>query len=282
MANAVGVSGEQLAAQIATIESVTREAPEQIGNGLKTLYARFSDIASGKEDEDGFTLGKVTSELQKIGVQVLDSMGQIRDVGDIMEDLMVIWDDLDQTSKVAASQALAGKYQVNRFMALMDNTDMYQEYKGATGEAATGTLDQMNQEYADSLAGRVQKLQTTMEGIFSNIFNTDSFYPFIEVAQKALDIIDNLTESIGGGIPVLTTIGSLFARIFSKNIAQEITNTHFNDLVQDQRSKNLENKQAALSNLGVINPDPNNVNSQAILDYVDKLNKLQPNLSQEQ
>ena len=90
MANAVGVSGEQLAAQIATIESVTREAPEQIGNGLKTLYARFSDIAAGGEDEDGFGLGKVTAELDRIGVQVLNEMGQIRDVGDIMEDLMVI------------------------------------------------------------------------------------------------------------------------------------------------------------------------------------------------
>ena len=90
MASAVGVNGEQLASQIATIESVTREAPEQIGNGLKTLYARFSDIAAGGEDEDGFTLGKVTSQLQDIGVQIFDQMGDIRDVGDIMEDLMVI------------------------------------------------------------------------------------------------------------------------------------------------------------------------------------------------
>ena len=90
MANAVGVSGEQLASQIATIESVTREAPEQIGNGLKTLYARFSDIAAGGEDEGGFTLGKVTAELDRIGVRIFDEMGQIRDVGDIMEDLMVI------------------------------------------------------------------------------------------------------------------------------------------------------------------------------------------------
>ena len=90
MANAVGVSGEELAAQIATIESVTREAPEQIGNGLKTLYARFSDIAAGEEAEDGYSLGKVTSELDRIGVKVLDQMGNIRDVGDIMEDLMVI------------------------------------------------------------------------------------------------------------------------------------------------------------------------------------------------
>jgi hypothetical protein len=90
MANAVGVSGEQLAAQIATIESVTREAPEQIGNGLKTLYARFSDIEAGGEDEEGFTLGKITSQLDAIGVQILDQFGNIRDVGDIMEDLMVI------------------------------------------------------------------------------------------------------------------------------------------------------------------------------------------------
>jgi TP901 family phage tail tape measure protein len=90
MANTVGVSGEQLAAQIATIESVTREAPEQIGNGLKTLYARFSDISAGGEDEDGVSLGDVTKQLNDIGVQVLDQFGNIRDVGDIMEDLMVV------------------------------------------------------------------------------------------------------------------------------------------------------------------------------------------------
>lgn len=88
MANAVGVSGETLAAQIATIESVTREAPEQIGNGLKTLYARFSDISGGGMDDDGFDLGKVTSQLESIGVKVLDQFGNIRTMDEIMENLM--------------------------------------------------------------------------------------------------------------------------------------------------------------------------------------------------
>ena len=90
MANTVGISGEQLAAQIATIESVTREAPEQIGNGLKTLYGRLSDISLGETLEDGVSLGDVTKQLSDIGVQVLDQFGNIRDVGDIMEDLMVV------------------------------------------------------------------------------------------------------------------------------------------------------------------------------------------------
>ena len=74
-ANSVGVNMDQLNAQIATIESVTRDAPEQIGNGLKTLYARFSDIKLGKTLEDGVNLGQVTGQLNKLGVQVLDQFG---------------------------------------------------------------------------------------------------------------------------------------------------------------------------------------------------------------
>ena len=88
MASAVGVSGEALAAQIATIEDATREAPEQIGNGLKTLYARFSDLSLGKTDEDGIGLGKVTSVLESIGVKVLDELGHVRNMDLIIEDLM--------------------------------------------------------------------------------------------------------------------------------------------------------------------------------------------------
>ena len=282
MANAVGVSGEQLAAQIATIESVTREAPEQIGNGLKTLYARFSDIAAGGEDEDGFGLGKVTSELNAIGVQIFDQVGQIRDVGDIMEDLMVIWDDLDQTSKVAASQALAGKYQVNRFMALMDNSDMYQEYKGATGSAATGTLDQMNEEYANSIEGRSAKLQASLEGLFSTIFNTDDIYPWMDAAQGAVDLLQQFFDALGGGKTVLLGISSLLMQVFSKNMAQEINNAVTNRAVQQQKLENLQNSQAALTTLGAANPNPNDINSQNILNFAQYMQTNAKNFNAEQ
>lgn len=86
----VGVSLDQLNAQIAAIETVTREAPENIGNGLKTIYARFSDISMGETLEDGVNLGKVTSTLEKVNVKVLDTAGNMRGVGDIMEDLMEV------------------------------------------------------------------------------------------------------------------------------------------------------------------------------------------------
>ena len=62
-------------------------------------------------------------------------------------------------------------------MALMDNSDMYREYKGATGASAAGTLDQMNAEFANSIEGRSAKMQASLEGLFSTIFNTDDIYP---------------------------------------------------------------------------------------------------------
>lgn len=272
MANTVGVSGEQLAAQIATIESVTREAPEQIGNGLKTLYARFSDISQGGEDEEGIKLGDVTQELNKIGVQVLDQFGNIRDIGDIMEDLMVVWDDLDQTSKIAAAQSLAGKYQVNRFVSLMDNSDMYREYKGATGSAATGTLDVMSEEYADSIAGRSAKLQASLEGLFSTIFNTDDIYPWMDAAQGAVDLLQQFFDALGGGKTVLLGISSLLMQVFSKNMAQEINNAVTNRAVQQQKLANLQNSEAALTTLGLANPNSNDANSQGIINFARYIN----------
>ena len=281
MANAVGVSGEALAAQIATIESVTREAPEQIGNGLKTLYARFSDLKLGKDDEDGIGLGKVTSTLQAIGVQVLDAFGNVRDMDAIMEDLMVVWEDLDDTSKTAAAQALAGKHQVNRFMALMENSDMYREYLGETGAAASGTLEQMNAEYLDSLQGRITKLQSTLEGLFNDVFTTDMVYPAIDALTKLAEAVDTLFKSVGGGPAIILGLASAFTQLFSKNLANTYTDMTMNRDLARIQAENYKNAPAALAQLGLANPNKENENTQALLNFAQRGAELAPNMSAE-
>lgn len=251
MANAVGVSGEALAAQIATIESVTRDAPEQIGNGLKTLYARFSDLQMGGEDEEGVSLGDVTATLDAIGVKVLDSMGNVRTMDAIMEDLMVVWDDLDQTTKTAAAQSLAGKYQINRFEALMNNADMYQEYKEATGAKAAGTLDIMNEEKLDSWEGKVTKLQASLEGLFNDVLTTDAIYPFIDAVTDLVNVGDTLFESLGKGSTILLGIATLFGKIFNQNIARSINDTMTNMELGNIRKNNVESTKQTLERSGV-------------------------------
>lgn len=224
-ANTVGVNMDQLASQIATIESVTKDAPENIGNGLKTIYARFSDISMGNTLEDGVTLGDVTGALSKVGVNALDADGKMRDVGDVMEDLMDVWGQMDQTQKAAIATTLAGKYQLSRFEALMNRSDLYKEYKQSAQEGKDkGTLDVMNEKYINSLEGRLNQLQSSVEGIFNNLFNTDDFYDFLGGLSQAVDLMDQFTQSIGGGSTALTALGAIGTKIFSTQIGTGIAN----------------------------------------------------------
>lgn len=237
-ANTVGVNMDQLAAQIATIESVTREAPENIGNGLKTIYARFSDIAMGDTLDDGVNLGTVTGTLEKVGVSVLGSDGKMRQVGAIMEDLMKVWSNIDSTQKNAIATTLAGKYQLARFEALMNRSDMYNEYKSAS-QNADGTLDVMNEKYVNSLEGRMNKLQATFEDTLGKFFETDDFYGFIDGLTTVIDLFNDLTDAIGGGATALTGLGAILTKTFSGSIANSIGN-----FVSNRRRESLKKSNA--------------------------------------
>ena len=106
-ASAMGVGEEQLAAQLSTIISVTRQAPESVGTALKTIYARMSDIEAGV-DEDGATLGSYTAEMAEMGINVLDTTGSLRDMGDVIEEIGEKWSDFSREQQVALAQTMAG------------------------------------------------------------------------------------------------------------------------------------------------------------------------------
>ena len=247
----VGVNMDQLAAQIATIESVTRDAPENIGNGLKTIYARFSDLSLGETLEDGMDLGKVSSTLEGLGVEVINKeTGVMNDVGDIIEQLMGTWDNLDQGQKAAAANALAGKYQMNRLMALMENSDMYETFKGAS-EGADGTLEVMNSEYLESLEGRFNSLKASVEGALTGLFNQDSIGPFISGLSEIIDKFTQFTEAVGGGSAMLTALGATATRVFSDQIGRGLTSLVANVNAVRAQTLNANQGAAILNSLGL-------------------------------
>ena len=84
-ASIMGVDIDQLNAQLATIVSVTRQAPESVGTALRTIYARMGDIKSGMDAET--TLGNYTSKMAKLGINVLDANNELRDMGEVIEEV---------------------------------------------------------------------------------------------------------------------------------------------------------------------------------------------------
>ena len=222
-ASTLGVSHEQLTAQIGTIVSVTRQAPETVGNAMRTLYARIADLQMGETLEDGTTLGNLSGQLEQIGVQVLDEQGNLRNLGDVLEDLQAKWGDLSSAQQIALGTKLAGKYQLNPFMALMDNADMYNEQLEMM-QTSQGALDEQQAIYMDSLAAKTQTLQTAFEGLITHLIDPEDFKPLLDGLTDGINLVTQMVDAFGGLEPILEVIGSTMLRIFSKQLGQSVSN----------------------------------------------------------
>lgn len=90
VAASVGASEDVFLASISTIQSVTRQSAEEIGNGLKTIMQRFADIRAGgssSEGGDSVDYGEYAQALSKVGVEVLDAMGEFKGFDQILKEL---------------------------------------------------------------------------------------------------------------------------------------------------------------------------------------------------
>ena len=237
-ANIMGVDVDQLNAQLATIVSVTRQAPESVGVALKTIYARMSDIKSGLDDET--TLGNYTAKMAEYGVNVLNANGQLRDMGEVIEEIGNKWNNLSREQQVALSQTMAGTRQYNNLLSLFDNWDMYTQSLEMSANAA-GTLQKQQDIYMESTAAHLKQLSTEAERTYDILFDQDTVNGFADALTGLLGIFNNLLAGLGGGTNDFIYFGSIVTNIFKKQIAEGINNTidNIDKMKQNIASLNL-------------------------------------------
>ena len=243
-ANIMGVDIDSLNAQLATIVSVTREAPESIGTALKTVYARMSDIESGLDAET--TLGEYTQQMKDMGINVLDATGNLRDMDSVIEEIGNNWNKLSRNQQVSLAQTIAGTRQYSRMMALFDNWDMYQSAK-RTSETGAGELQKQQDIYLDSTEAHLKKLQAETEELYQTLMDPKGLNPLIDRLTGLVGLVENFTEALGGGAGALHTFGAIGLNVFNKQITQGITRTVSNI------SGEFENRQRDISQQALIN-----------------------------
>ena len=224
MAKVVGVDIDQLNGMLATVTTVTREAPETIGTTFKTIFARMSELQAGKEDEEGWTTGKVEEALNKVGMSVLDETGQLKDMGKVIEQIGGMWTDMNRESQVAITNALAGQRQASRLMALFENWSMYTDAVDVSQNALGATMEQ-NAVRMDSLAYQSKQLSANLESMWMRIINEDTLAAGTTALNKLIDMVNDFIDSLGGIGNTLGTIGALAVGVFSKQIAGSLQNT---------------------------------------------------------
>lgn len=260
-AAAVGASEDSFLASIATIQSVTRESAENIGNGLKSIYTRFADVSMGETTDDDVNLGQYAQALKSAGVNITDDSGNLKSMDTILSELQEVWTTLDNTKKVAVGEKVAGRYQYNRFATLMNNQEYYNKAYAATQDA-DGAMEQMQSDYMEGITGKVQQMMTNIETLFTQIYNSgvvedvvDGASKLVQLFSDLVDTMDNLFNGTNSALPVITTIATLFLKLggttLASGIADSITNFKKQKGARDELTYQQQNARNVMTDKGV-------------------------------
>lgn len=217
IADTVGLSYEYATSALATVVAETRQSADVIGTSFKTIFARMQGLSLGETLDDGVDLNKYSIALQKIGVNVLDANGNLRQMDDILDDLGARWESLTEAQRVATAETVGGMRQYANFMALMDNWSEVQ--KNITIAAnSEGTLQEQADIYAQSWEGAKKRLQASLQGIYHDIIDDKTFISMTDNISKVVDGVNGLIKGLGGVRGILLTVANIFAIHYAKEM----------------------------------------------------------------
>lgn len=217
IADTVGLSYEYATSALATVVAETRQSADVIGTSFKTIFARMQGLSLGETLDDGVDLNKYSIALQKIGVNVLDANGNLRQMDDILDDLGARWESLTEAQRVATAETVGGMRQYANFMALMDNWSEVQ--KNITIAAnSEGTLQEQADIYAQSWEGAKKRLQASLQSIYHDIIDDKTFISMTDNISKVVDGVNGLIKGLGGVRGILLTVANIFAIHYAKEM----------------------------------------------------------------
>jgi TP901 family phage tail tape measure protein len=206
-AGALDVNFEKVSSWIAVISSRTRESAETIGQSVKSMMARIQSMKeNGFDETDGTKVNQVAKALNAVGVQLMDSQGQFRNFGNVMDELGSKWKNLDSRQKAYVATTVAGTYQQSRFLNLMEGYgDSVNLYKKALDSA--GTSQKKFDLYQQGTEAKLNKLKAALESVWMGMFDSKGIQAVISSFTSLTTSIKSIVDHVGALAPVLGVAG---------------------------------------------------------------------------
>ena len=225
IANSANMEFATTSAFLAQMIETTREAPENLGTAMKTIIARFQEMKQDPTklvDSEGVAMdaNKVDKALKTIGVQLMNTKGEFRDLDDVFLDIASKWDSLSQGQQRYIATIAAGSRQQSRFIAMMSDYERTMELVDAANNSA-GASQRQFEKTLDSMEAKLNKLKNAWEqftmGLMNNQilkFGVDALTKGFTIINKFIDILgrippkpfEGITKSV---LTLVTTLGML-------------------------------------------------------------------------
>lgn len=254
VAKTVGLSYDYAATALATITAQTRESASVVGTAFRTLFSRIQGLQQGETLDDGTTLNKYSEALAKVGVDIKDTNGDLKNMDEILNELGDRWNTLAQDQKIALAETVAGVRQWTQLIALMDNWDFFQKNL-ALAQGSEGTLEEQAAIYAESWEAARDRTKAAAEDIYDSIINPDLFISLDNMATPLLTFLAKFIDGMGGLNGLLSVSALLMNKVYGDKIAQSMrdmaANMSFMKDSDKQRAVELKRQAVELAKIAL-------------------------------
>lgn len=198
---------------------ITRDA-NRMGNALRTISLRIRglDEETGLADDGLKTISNDIANLTGKPISLFEDDGSTyRSTYDILHDISEVWGEIDDKSKAALTESLAGKTRANELSAVLSNFETAEGVIEKTADSA-GNADAEFKKASQGIAFKLNTLKETVTGVFQNLFNTDGMKMAVDGLSVVMGGIESLTGVIGAASPAILTFGAALAGIKIDNL----------------------------------------------------------------
>lgn len=222
-AASVGASFENTTTMMAVMISATRESATNIGSAMKSIISRYGEMSSDPSklvdaEGDAISFNKVDDALRSVGISMKDVNGQFRHFDDLIEELGSKWQSLDTLSQRYIATEFAGNRQQSRFLALVENYDLYKELQEkAMNSEDSGTLQYL--KTLDSIETKIQQVKTAFQEFYTTSGLQDLIKFVLDSVTKILEKMNKMPKMFGKipvtALSVVATLITTFKRMIS-------------------------------------------------------------------
>lgn len=230
-ANMAGVSIDKLLGYVAAMGEVTGRSMSSVGESLKTIFSRMSDIKANKLeliDEDGTTelLSDVELTLKNVGIDLRETVNEYNDYEDVLDALASKWNTLSEIQQNALTKAFAGTRQQDMFRILMENYDTASKYAETAMNSAGAATEKFN-AYLESVQANYNSLVASAEALAKQTVPASLMNGIMDAASAVLDFLtatNLLTIALSSLTAALSVKGLAVFGSKIKSIYQSVTN----------------------------------------------------------
>ena len=186
-----------------------------------TMYLRAakSEAEEAGESTEGMasSVSKLREDILSLTNQKVDLMidsSTFKSTYQILKELSEVWDELTDTTRANILEMIGGKRNSNTVSALLTNFQDAEDVLETAANSAGSALNE-NEKYLDSINGKLAQFSAAFEKLSDSFISSDLIKTAVDGGTTILNLLDDITTTLGSFPTLLTTIGGLITTYLS-------------------------------------------------------------------